>query len=615
MFDVLTTGAVAQELRSTILDGRIQRLGMVNPLTIGMEIYAHHRRWHLIASADADNPRVHLLPTMPSADPNVITPFSLQLRKYVRGGFLIDVAQQPLERIIRLTIAKRMGPADDPEPEPDTPDDEPDIDDIWTGDNVSRLNLVIEIMGRHANLILVDDEGLVRESAKRVTPHMSRVRPVLPKRRYEPPPPPDKPDPRRLTTPSVEPLLAAAKPGDKLADLLVRGFRGMSPQIAREAVFRLTGDVTSRVRELDPARAQEIAQTIRGLFQPLVTNAWEPHAYVRDDVVIGYGAIPITSLAAEADDRPLSSISQAITDADGARGDDTPQDHAQRRDRLVQAIDSATSSVRTRLYSLEQQYERSRDTERLRRWGEAIYASLWQIAPGDAELITTTEIGEERIPLDPQRDPKEVAAEYFEDYRKSQKAGSALPERMEEARNELAWLTDLRQLAQNAEGFAGIETIREELEEHTGGRHTPQEKAGHTRRKPTARRVRPITDDDGNLIYIGKSSRENEQVTFDIAAQQDWWFHARGVPGSHVIVRPRVPTDELDEEAALTAASLAAWYSGGRESGSVEVDITQRKDVRKIRGAGPGMVTYRNERTIAVRPSDERALREANRIE
>lgn len=613
MFDVLTTGAVVEELRRTVLDGRIQRLGMVDALTIGAEVYARGHRWHLIASADAQNPRIHLTRSMPSTDPNLITPFGLQLRKYVRGGFLIDVQQPPLERVIRLSIAKRMGPAGEEE---SNEEDEGEEDDIWAGENVSRLDLVVEVMGRHSNLVLVDEDGLVRESAKRVTPSMSRVRPILPKRPYELPPPPDKPDPRQLTTPSVEQLIAAAKGSDKLSDVLVRGFRGMSPQIAREVAFRVTGDVTTSIDALDVEDARALAQTVRGMFQPMLTGAWDPHIYERDDVPVGYGAIPITYLEADAEATAVDSISAAIELAQDASGETTPRDHAQRRARLVQSIDSAIGSVNSRLRSLRQQYERSHDVDKLRRWGETIYAYLWQIQPGDAELVAYTDEGEERIPLDPGKDPKDVAQDYFEEYRKSQRVGETLPERIEAAENELSYLQNMRLHAEQAEGFAAIEALRQEFEEHTGGRHAPNEKKGHQgSKKQSSKKVQPITDDDGNLIYIGHSGRENAQVTFDIAGPDDLWLHARGVPGSHVILRQRVPSEEPDEDAVETAASLAAYYSGSRESGTVEVDVAARRHVRKIKGGGPGMVTYRNERTIPVRPANEETLRKSGRID
>ncbi len=598
-----------EELRRTILDGRIQRLGMVDALTIGAEIYAQGKRWHLIASANAENPRVHLVSSMPSSDPNLITPFSQLMRKYVRGGFITDIAQPPLERIITLSIAKRMGPAGE-----ELPDDEEDADDIWSGSNVTKLDLVIEIMGRHSNLILVDADGLVRESAKRVTPSMSRVRPVLPKRVYELPPPPDKPDPRQVTSVTMEQLLLNSKPTETLDKVLVRGFRSMSPQTAREVVFRVAGDARATVSQIEPESATELARVLRSLYQPMLTGTWDPKVYERDDLPIGYGALPMAHLAVDAEEVDAPSISRAIEMAQAASGVETPRDHAQRRAQLVQNIDRALQSVGTRLHSLKQQHERSLDVERLRRWGDAIYAYLWQIQPGDTELVVETEAGEERIPLDPAKDPKEVAAEYFEDYRKSQKAGEQLPERIATATAELQYLEQLKWMAGEAEGFAAIEAIRQEFVEQGSIGTRPrwesgkQNKGHQASKKQANRKVSPLTDDDGNLYYIGKSGRENEQVTFEIAHADDWWLHARGVPGSHVILRTRVPGDDPEKHLVERAAGLAGWYSQARDGGNVEVDVTQRRHVRKIRGAGPGMVTYRNERTILVPAANEKTL-------
>src|SRR5690606_22295505 len=269
------------------------------------------------------------------------------------------------------------------------------------------------------------------------------------------------------------------------------------------------GDAAAKVSALGADDARTLAQTVRAMFQPLLTGAWDPHIYDRDDVTIGYGAIPITYLETDAKATAIDSISEAIELAQDASGETTPKDHAQRRARLVQSIDSAIGSVNSRLRSLRQQFERSHDVDRLRRWGETIYAYLWQIQPGDTELIAETEMGEERIPLDPGKDPKDVAQEYFEEYRTSQRAGETLPERIEAAENELQYLQTLRFHAEEAEGFAAIESLRQEFEEHTGGRHSVNEKKGHQgSKKQSSRKVQPLADDDGNLIYIGRSGRE-----------------------------------------------------------------------------------------------------------
>jgi len=183
----------------TLLDGRVQRIGLVDARTLAAEVYAGGRRRYLIASADDRRARLHLSPTMPSIDAELVTPFGLLLRKYVRGSVLVGVEQPPLERLVRLSIAKRLPPhngrrRETSEPAegnrlaPDGPlaaaaeDEADDEDGFGDGEgDATFVHLAVELMGRHSNLILVDDEGRVMESAKRVTAAMSRVRPVLPR--------------------------------------------------------------------------------------------------------------------------------------------------------------------------------------------------------------------------------------------------------------------------------------------------------------------------------------------------------------------------------------------------------------------------------------------------
>lgn len=617
MFDVLTMAAVADELTNTALDGRIQKIGLVNPTTIAAEVYANRQRQALVASADSDNPAVWLADRLSSTDPGLITPFGLQLRKYVRGGFLVGIEQPAMERVIRLSIVKRLaGHNDEPAEEPDEDDVDheagPDGEESPWSAGMNRVDLVIEIMGRHSNLILVGDDGAIMESAKRVTPRMSRVRPVLPKLPYTMPPPPDKPDPRRLTSASAETLLAGGKPSATLADVLVRGLRGVSPQIAKEIAFRLTCDAAIKLEAGSPGATSELARHTRNLFEPLLTRAWQPMVYRQEDVVVGYAAIPMGHLAAIAAADEVASISLAVDLLREVGGDTGPRDHAQRRARIVAAIDRECDKVSKRLHSLKEQLQRSAKTEQLREWGEMIFAYLWQIQPGDSRL----DLDGMTIPLDPALSAKDNAQTYFEEYRKAQRAGARLPEHIAEAETELAYLQQLRVQAEQAEGFAAIESIRQEFDEHGGGRHQEVgEKPGNRSKKTAPRKVTGFTEASGNTIFIGRSGRENDQVTFDIGGAEDTWLHVRGVPGSHVIIRWLRPADEEDEGAVETAAALAAHYSGSRANGLVEVDVTRRKNVRKIKGAGPGMVTYRNEHTIAVRPQDEASLKAEGRLD
>ncbi|MDQ3225028.1 MAG: NFACT family protein, partial [Chloroflexota bacterium] len=216
-YDNLTVAAMTDELNATIGNGRIQRIGLLDSRTIGAEIYTGGQRHHLIASADDRSPRLRLAPEMPSLDSALVTPFGLLLRKHVRGGLILGIDQPPLERLVRFSIAKRQNPLKTPESlrspvsdisaDADDDDDEGD-DESREGVEIRHVTLYVELMGRHSNLILVDDDGRIMESAKRVTPAMSRVRQVLPRLPYIPPPPPDRLDPRSISVAEATRFLA-----------------------------------------------------------------------------------------------------------------------------------------------------------------------------------------------------------------------------------------------------------------------------------------------------------------------------------------------------------------------------------------------------------------------
>lgn len=613
MFDVLTIAAVTDELAATILDGRIQRIGLVDSRTIAAEIYAGGERRYLLASADDRLAGIQLTSRMPSLDTQLITPFGLLLRKYLRGGILIGIEQPPLERLVRLSIAKRVAPNhsgrrqdEAAAPEPDEPgtDPEDDEEEFAPGAEVTYVHLAVEIMGRHSNLILVDDDGRIMDSAKRVTSRMSRVRPVLPRGPYTPPPPVEKPDPRRITTADVAALIASERPGSDLWRALVNWLRAMSPQMAREIAMRATGDAGTKLAALDPVEAPAaIARETRALFEPLLTSAWSPRVYRdEDDLVVAFAPVPMAHLAATATEEAVPSISAAAVAALGADPGDTasPVRHAQRRERLLAAIGAAQERHQRRLHSVQEQQAKAADIDQLRTWGETIYAYLWQIQPRQTSL----EIDGVVIPLDPDLSGKENAQHYFEQYRKAQGAGARTPELVAAIEADLAYLDQLRTLTSQAAGFAELEALAGEWEAYSGKAPEP----GQPRRRPQPQRPRPLRDAEGNAVYIGRSGNQNAQITFDLAGPNDTWLHARGVPGSHVIVRWHQAGDDERPETIAAAAALAAYYSAARNSAGVEVDVTRRRFVRKIKGAGPGMVTYRNERTIAVTPAAEQDL-------
>jgi predicted ribosome quality control (RQC) complex YloA/Tae2 family protein len=306
-------------------------------------------------------------------------------------------------------------------------------------------------------------------------------------------------------------------------------------------------------------------------------------------------------LAAIYDEEPIASISAAAALAEPDGGQPPPLRHAQRRQRLLDLVAAARTRAERRLAALTAEAARADAAERLKTWGDLIYAYLWQIAPEQRVLV----VDGESIPLDPALSGKENAQAYFERYRKARDASRQIPDLMTETQSELAYLEQLATLIAQAPGFAELEALAAEWTAQEAPRH-----AERSRRQRAPRRPSALVDDEGNAVYVGRSGPQNELVTFDIAGPDDTWLHARGVGGSHVVIRWRSPRDSQSEATIEAAAALAAWYSAARESNSVEVDVALRRYVRKLKGGRPGMVTYRNERPIRVTPRSEDAMRD-----
>lgn len=609
MFDVLTIAAIAEELGEITIDRPVRSVGLIDRRTLALGVFSRGRERFLIASVDPEHSRVLWTDREPAVDAQLVTPFLLLLRKYVRGGVIASVQQPPLERVIQVSIAKRLSGHNEPERAAEPLADSEDAGGAeGEGEaDATFVHLSIEIMGRRGNIILVDDDGIIMESVKRVTPSMSRVRPIAPRLRFTDPPAQPGFDPRSFSATNARTALEAANPDDSASRALTRALRATSPRLAEEIVFRAVGRETARVRDLAPEAAADIARETRHLFEPLLTSVWRPTIYSSDEEeILDVSAIRLDHLARQYRTTEVDSMLRALDEAAGQEhAEDSPTKHLQRRARLVDAIARIAERGRARLDSLREQQRRSLEADELRRKGETIYAHLWMIAPRQTELA----VDGETIALDPALSPSENAQAYFERYRKLQAADDQLPTLIDAAERELRYLDELRTLASQATRFEDLEAIAVEWDRYErahGVKHATEGK-GYRRSAPL-KRTRPWRDRSGALVYLGRSGAENDRITFEIAGADDLWLHARGVPGSHVIVR-REGGDDRDFDAALArAASLAAYYSGARKSVSVEVDIAKRRDVRKIKGAGPGMVTYRNERTVAARPANEEEL-------
>ena len=566
--DAFTISALVDELTETITGGRVQDIIDVDQMTIGLEIYATGKRHYLVLCADAAEPRVHLADARLRRGTAQPTQLGLLFRRYIAGGVVIAVSQPPWERLLQIELEGREG----------------------------ALRIIAELMPRRANVLLIRD-GVILDCLNRVGPDENRYRLSLPNHKYVPPPPiRNQLDPAALSAPDLEGLLRnAEKPTAQLRRLLPGSILGLSPLLAKEIAFRAAGDARARVADADAA---ELFRAFGEVMTPLLQRQWQPGIGSIDGVAAEVSVFPLRHLEWSA----CSSISAAISRYAGSSSG--PDAYRAAKQPVQKALDEAKAKLSAKIASLERNLKGDSDRDLLRQSGELILAYQYAIQDQQTELRAQYDPAapELIIRLDPERSPLENAQNYFRRYEKAKSAAEALPRLLDETRLELSLLAQLESDLQIAANWPEIDDVIQILQARG---HWPGKQV---RRMGGGGRAGPlrVVSRDGYVIWVGRNSRQNETVTFKRANPQDIWLHARQVPGAHVIIRN--DGRRIKAELIAEAAAVAAWYSKRRGDANAPVDYTRVKYVKAIKGAGPGMVTYRNETSLFVQPQDESIL-------
>jgi len=566
-FDALTTAAVGDELQNMLLGGRVQKTFLLEKLSIGLEIYAQRQRHYLLASAHPQHARVHLTDQRLRRGPDVASSFLLMLRKYVRGGEVVGVQCPPFERILSLELSHPAG----------------------------STTLIVEAMGRHANIILVDEGGRVLDAVKRVRPQLSR-RFVMPGQPYTPPPPRPGFCPTDLTELSLRALLAKAAETDVKTPAwraLVRGVQGVSPLLAREVVYRATGDTQTRAAHV--SRIAPLLDAFQDLFTFFGEGCWQPCLAYEGRECVAFAPYPLQQYV---DCRPMTGISKAVAAYfENLLGADA---YAAARRSAAETIKKVRKRVDRKRTALARSLEAANRAGELRLKGEMILSYAHTVKPGQTELLAPVDLDSPplQIALNPKLTAVENAQRYFREYEKAKGAIREIPARLAQTDQELYYLDQLATDLSLATSRPEIVEAKQALIQ-----------AGYLRRQGNKPRVQmprsqPLVKDspDGFRILVGRNSRQNEEVTFKRAAPDDLWLHARGIPGGHVIVK--CAGRPVTEKTLRQAAALAAFYSRDRDEPLVTVDYVERRHVRRAKGRHPGLVTYRGERTIRIKPGE-----------
>ena len=581
-FDALAMHAVKDELEAVLLGGFVEKVLPISPLEVGFRVRAQHRDFSLMMSADAQTARVHLVNGTLRRLTEDVSPFLLLLRKYVRDGRIIAIEQPELERMITFVVST-----------------------FQENGSTVLSRLIIEVMGRHSNVILVGPDGKVLDALKRVPPSMSRQRPVLPHLPYSPPPPVDKFDP---SSPLLARQLASAihevAPGIPCWRFLQETVGGIGPLAAREAVYRAYGIVSIGAGEVQSLLP--LVEALHALLQPLQTRRWAPSIVLEESQVVHFAPYLLTQFPG-AQVETLESISETVERAYAQRLSLRPAEAL--RVPVRASLELRLERARRKEDSLRQALTRGERATGLKEAGQAILANVSQIKPTDTELLWQGET----ISLDPSLSSAENAQRYFREYAKSRDAAREIPALLDAARLEREYLEQMLTHLELADGDQDIRVISRELAETAaspGQQRSPgPPKSGNSSRARQSRpaaaapagAVKRFTSSDGCQILVGGSARGNERVTFELGTGGDLWLHARGVPGAHVIIK--LGGAEPPRRTLLEAARLAAAHSQARDAARVTVDYTLQRYVRKIRGAPPGLVTFSQEKSLRVEPA------------
>ena len=566
--DALCLTAVAGEVRAAVQGGKIDKIYQPTRDEVVLYIRGPAGNVRLLLSANPGHPRAHLTERN-RENPEQPPMFCMLLRKHLQGARILELNQPPLERILDFKLET--------------------LDEL--GDRVER-RLVLEAMGRSANLLLLDGEGRIVDCTRRVDGDLARgQRQLLPGLFYRQPPAVDKLNPFTLSPEELR--LVLANPLGKAWDkLLLDSFTGLSPLVARELAFRAGDD------------SEKLAAELEKLGKSVEENHFTPYLLVREGKPVDFTFLPVLQYGPETESIPRESFSALLDDFFSDR--ESAERVRQRGQDLVKSVTSARDRTARKLGNQARELEATKNRERLRELGDILTSNLHLMEKGMSTFRTMDfydpEGGEVDIPLDPLLTPQQNAAKYYKEYNKAKTAEEMLTIQIEKGEKELEYLNSVLENIALAEGEKDLQEIRQELTE-TGYLRRP--KTAAKRAKKVSGKPMEFRSSSGLRISVGKNNSQNDLLTTKLAYKSDIWLHTQKIHGSHVILW--LEGGEADARSLTEAAQLAAYFSQARDGSKVPVDYTPVKYVKKPAGARPGMVVYTTYQTAVVEPDAELA--------
>lgn len=556
-FDGIMTRAMVEECQA-LVSGRISKIYQPSETEVTFVIREHRNNHTLLLSSHPVFTRIQC--TDRSWDnPKEPPMFCRILRKHLDGGVIEQIRQVEMERIIHIDVSAKND---------------------W-GDRVSR-RLVIELMGRHSNLILVDPEtGKVYDSIRRIPLSVSSYRQVFPGSQYKSPPDQGKHNPLHIDKKSF--IAGFDYNGGRLQQQIVQRFMGISPQVAQE-ITALAG----------LGQREQLWEAFRTVMNSIEQHQYQSTIITEPSGKQYFAAIPLTHLMGTR--QTFSTLSQCL---DSFYSGKVERDRIrQQAGDLLRRIHNEIEKNKKKRLILDKEQQKSAKADQWRIYGELLTAHMYEVQKGAKEVTVTNYFDPEAtlvtIPLDPATSPQKNAQRFFKKYNKLKESRKWNQEQREKALLEIKYLETVL-LEMEQANLHELEQIREELIEEGYLKKQTKQKQHKKKANPLPLQVSAT---DGTKIWIGKNNKQNDYLTHQLASNQHIWLHTKEIPGSHVVIQTHAPTDDT----LLEAAMLAAYFSKAQASSQVPVDYTLIKHVKKPNGSRPGYVTYDQQQTIYVTP-------------
>ena len=574
-FDGFTTAALVREFDDALRGGRINKIAQPEPDVIMLTARGKEGQHRIFLSASASLPLAYM------TEKNRISPltapnFCMLLRKHVGSARITGITQPGLERVIEFHLEH--------------------LNDM--GDLCSKV-LVIELMGKHSNIIFCDDKGMILDSIKHIPASVSSVREVLPGRDYFIPQTTDKEDPLSVQEEGF--VRAVFSKNQSIGKALMMGLTGVSPVMANEICFRACLDPDEYAPSLDENARLHLYRTFLHLTEQVQEGDFTPNIVYRGNLPVEFGVFLYQQYGPEYRVQTFPTVSAMLETYYAARDEVTRI--RQKSADLRRVIQTCLERDRKKLQLQQKQLQDTEKKDKYRIYGELLNVYGYSAEEGArtlrAENYYTNEMID--IPLDPLLTAAQNSKKYFDRYNKLKRTQEALSVQAAQTASQVEHLESIAASLDIARDESDLSQIRQEMVEsgyirkHPGSEKNKKNVKAQTKSKPFH-----YLSQDGYDIYVGRNNYQNDELSFHFAGPEDWWFHAKKMPGSHVIVKSK--DGEMPDRVFEDAGRLAAYYSSGRDNPKVEIDYVKRKQLRKPPAANPGFVIYHTNYSLMAEP-------------